>query len=62
MKARRVFQIGSPIAAVRGTQSLYFDDPTFLARSRIPPPPTGRSTAALSPNGNRLTELEPFEL
>lgn len=49
-------------APIRGTQSLYFRDPTFLARSRIPPPTSGESTAAQSPGRSKSTELEPFEL
>lgn len=49
-------------APIRGTQSLYFRDPTFLARSRIPPPINGRSTVAMPSGSGRLPELEPFEL
>lgn len=53
-----VFSAGHP--PIRGTQSLYFRDPTFLARARIPPPPTGRSNP--DQDASRLPELEPFEL
>lgn len=49
-------------APIRGTQSLYFRDPTFLARSRIPAPANGRSSAAVSAGRGQVTELEPFEL
>jgi type IV secretion system protein VirD4 len=34
-----IFQTGKP--PIRGTQILHFEDPTFLARSKVPPPEKG---------------------
>jgi type IV secretion system protein VirD4 len=47
-------------APIRGTQTLYFRDPTFLARSRIPPQANGHLTGTAE-RGNPA-ELEPFAL
>lgn len=41
-----VFAAGHPV--IRGRQILYFQDPTFDERSKIPPPPSGRVRDARS--------------
>jgi type IV secretion system protein VirD4 len=57
-----ILVFGAGHAPIRGTQSLYFRDPTFLARSRIPAPLHGRSSAA-APNARAtLPAPKPFEL
>jgi type IV secretion system protein VirD4 len=51
-----VFVAGQPV--IRGRQILYFRDPTFSERSRIPPPATDRVRGSHAPTTARANPSE----